>query len=189
MPVDEARRDPSLTAFRAQLVRAVETRDTTFVLSVLAPNILNSFGGDGGVGEFRHHWQLAAGGARLWTTLHDILTHGGSFLNDSLFEAPYWSAGWRGAFDIADHAVVIDRHLRVRAGPRPEAASMGTLSYDIVQTPGALALSDTGWTAIQLKDGRTGYVPSRYLRSPDGYRLDLAKHGGRWYVSSLVAGD
>ncbi|MGH7591570.1 MAG: hypothetical protein ACREL2_09030, partial [Gemmatimonadales bacterium] len=91
LPVDEARRDPSLTVFRAKLVRAVETRDTAFVLSVLAPNVTNSFGGDGGVDEFRHRWQLAAGGPQLWATLHDILTHGGSFLNDSLFEAPYWS--------------------------------------------------------------------------------------------------
>ena len=52
-PVDEADKDAALVAFRDGLRAAAEARDTDAVLAASCPEILISFGGDGGLDEFR----------------------------------------------------------------------------------------------------------------------------------------
>jgi hypothetical protein len=53
-PVDEATKDPSFFTFRARLIQAVQRHDAAFLISILAPKITNSFGGDGGSGCHTH---------------------------------------------------------------------------------------------------------------------------------------
>ena len=45
------------------------------------------------------------------------------------------------------------------------------------------------WTRIKLRDGRTGYISSRYVRGPVGYRAIFNKVDGRWRMAAFVAGD
>ena len=40
--------DPSFLAFRTRLLEAVKKKDAKFISSLLSPDILNSFGGNGG---------------------------------------------------------------------------------------------------------------------------------------------
>lgn len=183
-PLDEASRDPSFVTFRARLLRAVRTQDTALVLGSLAPNILNSFGGDGGIAEFRQRWRLASGRSELWATLEDILVHGGSFVSDTLFAAPYWSGPRASGFDPFAHWVVIGSRVRVRTAAAG-ADIIAELSYDVVRAEAPR----TAWTVVHLEDGRDGFIASRYLRSAIGYRAGFVKRGGRWYLRSLVAGD
>src|SRR5262245_10335517 len=57
-PVDEGPKDPSFQAFRDKLIEAAKNRDAKFILSILDPNITSSFGGNGGVKEFKETWKL-----------------------------------------------------------------------------------------------------------------------------------
>ena len=56
-PVDEAVEQPEFFTFRAHFVQIVQARDTAMLYALLLPNILNSFGGDGGVAEFKAMWR------------------------------------------------------------------------------------------------------------------------------------
>lgn len=42
---------------------------------------------------------------------------------------------------------------------------------------------------VKLRDGRKGYIASRYVRSPVDYRAFLTREGGRWRMTLFVAGD
>src|SRR5262249_1038792 len=89
-PVDEGPKDPSFQAFRDNLIDAAKNRDMKFVLSILDPNIQNSFGGDGGVEEFKEKWKPGNPEGELWDVLLKILSMGGS-LSENGFCAPYVS--------------------------------------------------------------------------------------------------
>ena len=74
VPLDEAARDPEFFVFRARLQRAAAAHDTAAVMGVVAPRILNSFGGDGGLEEFREKWRIAnPEKSELWSVLGFVL--------------------------------------------------------------------------------------------------------------------
>jgi hypothetical protein len=82
-------------------------------------------------------------------------------------------------------------------GTRRERAGspvLAALSFDLV------ALSSSGrsrltpeqareWTAVKLRDGRTGYIASQYVRSSIAHRAFLTRKDGRWRLALFVAGD
>lgn len=40
-----------------------------------------------------------------------------------------------------------------------------------------------------IRDGRKGYIASRYVRSSVDYRASLSRENGRWRLNFFVAGD
>ena len=92
-PVDEAAQDPTFAAFRARLRDAVRRHDSSYLLSILHPNIRTDFGGGGGIEDFKKKWTPENPNAKIWTVLDDILRLGGSFRQFSAdqksFCAPY----------------------------------------------------------------------------------------------------
>jgi hypothetical protein len=190
-PADEAASQPDFFSFRARLIQTVLQRDTAGLYAVLAPNVLNSFGGDGGVPEFRSMWRPGDPDSEIWRTLAEILSLGGTFHGDTLFSAPYTFSRFPAGWDAFDHVVVTGSNVRVRSEPDVNSEVLAILSFDIVPLardipPGEGA---SGWEAIRLVDGRYGFIDSRYVRSPTGYRLGIVRRGGRWLIRSLVAGD
>ncbi len=80
LPIDEGKTDASFKTFREKLIEAVKKRDVKYVLGILDPAILNSFGGDGGIKEFKEMWKIDSPASELWDELLIVLTNGGSFL-------------------------------------------------------------------------------------------------------------
>src|SRR5688500_6749978 len=78
-PVDEAANQPDFFTFRARLQAAIARRDAEAVLAILHKDIRNSFGGDGGIEEFKKKWRLAEADSVLWKELGTVLALGGSF--------------------------------------------------------------------------------------------------------------
>jgi hypothetical protein len=195
LPSDEAVRNPELFAFRARLQAAVARHDTTALLEVVDPNIKIGFGGNDGIEAFKNEWKLQEGGnSPLWDELGLVLALGGSFRDANNFVAPYVFSRWPENLDSFEHVAVLGSNVRVRAEPRPDGRVLAALSFDIVP------LSSTGrsrltpeqmreWTAVKLRDGRTGYIASRYVRSSVGYRAFLTRQDGRWRLTLFVAGD
>jgi len=191
LPVDEAVRDPEFFVFRARLQAAVARQDTTELVRVVAPDILNSLGGDGGREEFRHKWGLAQPNrSELWAVLGFVLALGGRFHGDTAFYAPYSFHGTPG--DGFETFAVLGRHVRVRAEPAETSAAIDTVSFEAVtrwreghrgSTP------DSGWEPVRTSKGRTGWVLGRYLRSPTDYRAGFVRRQGQWWLRALVAGD
>ena len=61
-PVDEAGRDPSFGAYRAQLLDAVRRRDVEAIVKAVDPKIRTSFGDGGGAGfnKTKDRWRMTA---------------------------------------------------------------------------------------------------------------------------------
>ena len=193
-PVDEATQNPSFFVFRARLLEAVQQRDTAFLYSILAPDILNSFGGDGGIAEFREMWNPDLPDTELWKTLMSVLAYGGTF-QGSTFAAPYMFSRFPDELDAFEYGVIVGENVNVRERPSAAAPVTATLSYDIVKVVEWDAKQDEKpgsqhtWIKVSLANGSHGYVAERYIRSPIDYRAGFEQRNGRWLLGTLVAGD
>jgi hypothetical protein len=181
MPVDEAKKDPSLLAFRDQLLGAVRRHDVEAVVAAADPKIRTSFGAGGGTGVLRQMLQRP----ETWTDLEQILSLGGAPMGGAdSFWAPYVYSNWPEARDAFTSLAVIADSVPLKASPT--AAPTAMLAYDIVDR---VDDPHDGWQQIKLSDGRTGLVETKFIRSPIGYRAGFNKIGGHWRMTALVAGD
>lgn len=142
------------------------------------------FGGGAGRDQLRDRLREDT---TLWGELRDVLSHGGRFIDDSSFAAPYWyTVDVDDPFDVW---IVVGESVRVREEPRPDAPVLGTLSYEIVRMHYLAPGVADGWGGVILKDGRRGYVSKDYVRSPVGYRVIISRQAGGWAIAAFVAGD
>lgn len=192
-PVDEAHRDPSFFIFRARLFQAIQQRDTGFLISILSPSVMNSFGGSGGIAEFKQFWKPERADSKFWKTITEALVLGGSFGPDHTFMAPYTYSKFPDEFDAFEHGVVVGENVRVRKQPTLDGAVIATLSFDIVRVaewkPRQDEQKNQGRVVVVLKDGSKGYISEDYIRSPIDYRAIFEKSDGKWQLAALVAGD
>jgi hypothetical protein len=79
---DDAVGDPDLHIWRTRFLEALTQRDTAALFAALNPRILNSFGGDGGIQEFKAQWQLTTvpEQSEVWELLIGLLRQGGRFV-------------------------------------------------------------------------------------------------------------
>jgi hypothetical protein len=180
-PVDEAQKDPSLAAFRDQLLDAVRRHDIDAVVAAADPKIRTSFGAGGGTGVLRQMLERPG----TWADLEQILSLGGSFMGGrESFWAPYVYSAWPESRDAFTSLAVIAENVPLKQSP--SGATVATLAHDIVDRIGD---PHDGWQEIKLADGRTGFVETKFIRSPVGYRAGFNKTGDRWRMTALVAGD
>ena len=192
-PYDDASRDPSFFIFRARLLEAMQQRDAAFVVSILSPNIKNSFGGNDGISEFRQYWKPERPDSKFWKTMIRVLALGGSFNGDATFMAPYTYSKFPDEFDAFEHGVVIGENVKVRKEPKLDGQVIGTLSYDIVKVtdwkPITEAVKKQAWITVSLTGNAKGYIAEDYIRSPIDYRAIFEKKDGKWLLTAFVAGD
>lgn len=187
LPVDEAAADQNFGAFRTQLLQAVDRKDKAFILSIVSANILNSFGGDGGIAEFEQDWRLDQEDSLFWKEFGTVLRMGGGFEGPDSFTAPYVSSHWPQHLDAFQNVAITGRDVSVRAAPSAEAAVIDTASHQTVPTVGSYRTDD--WVYIGLDDGRAGYVHKSSVRSAIDYRARFSRRDGRWWLDVFVAGD
>jgi len=187
-PVDEADRNPSFLAFRTSLRETIARKDADALLAVVDSSIKNGFGGDDGIAAFEKQWQPRSRSSRLWDELGSTLALGGTFDSAGNFVAPYVFSRWPESIDAFEHVAITGTGVRVRAKPSPTGAVVGRLSYAIVPRARTPADSEE-WTAVRRSNGRTGYVATRYARSPVGYRAFFEPRGDTWKMTLFAAGD
>ena len=189
-PLDEASKDPSFVKFRQELLEAVERRDARYVLGILDPTIHNSFGGDGGIEEFKTRWKPERSDSKLWDELRKVLTHGGAF-EDGMFWAPYVFTNFPEDLDAFEYGAVLEEKVILRSKPQASAPPVATLSYHIVKIDyeGSGDLENPTWYKVATTDGQEGYVPASSVTSPVDYRAGFEKQGGTWRMVAFIAGD
>jgi Bacterial SH3 domain len=196
-PVDEGAKDASFKAFRDRLIEAVKQRNTRFVLNVLHPKVRLSFGGDAGKKDFLKIWKPDGPDSQLWKELSTILSMGGTFSTSEgqrTFWAPYTFSTFPDDVDAFEHAAIVAENVRVRSQPNATASIVTSLSYDIVKAtfPNSDSSGEgnvAGWVRVVVSDGSTGYVASKYIRSPIDYRVGFEKIRGKWLITAFIAGD
>ncbi|KUJ86074.1 hypothetical protein AVO45_03680 [Ruegeria marisrubri] len=201
-PVDEASRDPSLVAFRDQLLAVVKTRNTEAVLSAACPEIYLSHGGDGGHEEFRqfltvppemlgedYRDQAEEMREEYWSALEKTLSSAGYFDDEGEFWMPHqWRIRLPADIDPFSTYFVDGTRVSLRAAPDPNAKVLDLISHEVVWID--QFAEDTEYQGVILTDGTRGYMHSDFLWSMVGYRAAFVKsEAGDWQLCTFVAGD
>ena len=192
-PVDEGPRDPSFAVFRDSLRAALARHDAEAVLAVVDSNIKNGFTGDDGIAAFERQWHPRSMDSPLWRELGATLALGGTFDRDGNFVAPYVYSHWPEVYDAFEYVAITGTRVRVREGPSTDDPVMGHASYEILRLdtdgPNGNVLRVQGWTTVDFGSEYSGYVDSRYVRSPVGYRAFFTRGAAGWRMVLFLAGD
>ena len=201
-PVDEGQQDGSFVEFRSKLLSSAREHDTTSILSILDPGIINSSDGERGVKAFKDQWRIDQPESKLWETLTTILLMGGSFrINEGNKEfcAPYISSQWRSvvsqlpkSVDPLDYQVITERNVAIRSEPNLTAPVVTNLSYDVVKvSEGSVfrtgQIDGATWLKVMTSDGKQGYVLDKYVRGASDYQACFRKVGTKWLMTELAA--
>lgn len=195
-PVDEAARDPSWRSFRNELLNAVDARDRSYVMSILAKDVRTNLGAPRGPSEFRKQWDIDSAGSPLWRALRSALFLGAAYVTRENGQrelcAPYLLAKWPKDVDPFAHGAVIAREVLVKAEPSSNSATLQVVGYDIVKVAD-WEIADNArnipqrWVRITVKNGE-GYVPEEQIRSPIEHAACFVKSDGRWRMTGLAPG-
>lgn len=188
MPRDEAALLPGFFSFRAQLIAAIARRDAAALMAVVDSDIKNGFGGDDGKAAFEREWKPSAPDSRVWEVLATVLALGGSRAGDEGFIAPYIHSSWPNGVDGFEHVAVIGERVRVRRAPSADAEEIAHVSFEVLAR-GKDDKAPEDWTSVTLSNGQSGYISSRFVRSPIDYRAFFSRKEGRWWMVMLLAGD
>jgi hypothetical protein len=191
-PVDEAAQDPAFAAYRTKLLDAVERKDEAALLPLLADTMRVNFGGGGGIADFQKHWKTSSPDSPLWAELGAILEHGGSFIGEGTsrsFWAPYVYSKWPDDVDAFEHLAVMRAGAPLRNAANDAAAVVQALDWAIVKVLEPASDSDAAWRHVRAPDGTEGWISTKDVRSPIGYRAGFNQVNGQWKMTALVAGD
>ncbi len=201
-PVDEADRDPSLAAFRADLLARIEARDTEAVVAAACPDIYLSHGSAGGPEEFRtnltvppetlaEEFRDEADELResFWTALQTTLSQPGYFDDQGEFWMPtHWRIALPATLDPFTAYFVTGADVSLRQTPTRGGAILGLISHEVVIVPDFQ--SDEIYQKIRLTDGTPGFMHGDFLTPMVGYRAALVKSdAGDWQICTFVTGD
>ena len=105
------------------------------------------------------------------------------------FVAPYVFSRWPQSADSFEHVAVVGDRVNIRAAPRADAESAGVSSFEILPLARRSEPTPEEWTAVTLAGQKIGYIASRFVRSPIGYRAFFSRQDGRWQTLMFLAGD
>lgn len=190
-PTDDCRSDPSFVEYRKRLSAAIAGKDAKALRPLVDPNILYSFGDDGGWTGFAGTWNLdRPADSQLWLELSQVLNLGCEVHGDQ--------RGAPGNFNRLSEIgeglppfFAVDKDAALRRRPDDNAAVVMLLDNHVLieiidDEPDTVP---EGWLHARLTNGQSGYVRLSAVRSAIDYRAAFEKRDGRWVMTSFVAGD
>jgi hypothetical protein len=195
VPAPEPMRDPDLRELAKRLARIAVARDGEALVALAAPDILLSFGGNGGHAEFRaliaEPW--------FWPGFERALRGGGHLVTE-------WSDGrgaafpalfqtWPDDLDAFDHLYGDAPGAKMRAGPSDAAPAIADLHGRIVADgpypQDYERVSSDGWVNICTRAEGCGFARREHVRSPIDWRAIFTQTapGAPWVLETYVAGD
>lgn len=195
LPVDEGKKDASFAAFRQKLIEAVKKQDVKFILNIIDRNIKNSFGGSGGIEEFKESWKIDDPKSEFWNEMQAVVSNGGVFSNKYTFAAPYSFEKFPEDLDAFEHQVIFGSNINLRSKPESSSKLIAQLSYNVVKVDYEKSVKDKTdeekylWLRVETLGGKKGFVSAKYVRSPIDYRAIFERKNGRWKMTAFIAGD
>jgi hypothetical protein len=200
-PVDEGARDASFAAFREKTLAAARRRDAKYILSIVDPNIKNSFGGNDGVKEFKEWWKINSPQSEFWDEFITALNNGGAFYKENgatknkTFLAPYTFTQFPDDLDAFEYHAIFGQKVNLRSKPQTDAPVVASLSYNIIQVDAENSVKNKNkpdsysWMSVTTLGGKKGFVQAKFVRSPIDYRAMFEKKNGKWKMTAFIAGD
>ena len=197
LPPNVEIKDPVLNEFISNLKNAVKNKDKEYIIGILSSDVLVSFGGNGGVEEFKTHWDWSSDDSSFWITMDKLLQLGGEkYKGDGLYSIPYVSSNWPGdeKYSVFEHMAITGSNVNVRINPELKTSEVvGKFSYDIVKVDYEKTMrifDETIWYYTESLDGKLkGYVYWDYIWSPVGYRATFEFIDSEWKMTVFVGGD
>lgn len=189
-PRDECVDTQGLPVLGDKLRRAARNRDADALLALVDDRIQLDFGGGSGKRELRQ--RLTSPEYRLWQELDAALAHGCAISSGEGGRA-YASWPWYFANDVIpldpfEAFIVTGERVRLRAAASPSAPVIGSVSWDYVRLS-EYPSDEAVYAEVETRSGAKGYIAKTYLRSLVDYRLVAEKRGGKWRITSFIAGD
>ena len=201
--------DHTLSRFITELTLAIGKKDKTFILKHISPQIMNSFGGNGGIDEFKEMWDFDSPNSPFWKITEKLLILGGSKYEEGSnhYSIPYIFSDWGkiGDYDPFEYSIITGENVNVRDKPTTKGSRVvGQFSYDVVSFDSEktyetrnehqeLEPNDSGgssWYYVCSVDKKIcGFVYWKYVYSAVGYRIGFEKVDGNWQITYLIAGD
>lgn len=197
-PVDEAAKDPSFLGFRTKLIAAAEKRDAKYILSIVDPEISNTFGGDDGIRYFKRTWKIENPKSEFWNEFLTVIKNGGIFSkqgDSKIFSAPYTFNGFPEDLDVFEYSAIFGNNVNLRARADLNSKIVARLSYNVVKVDFQNSVEKRGkmaensWLKVETLGGKKGYVKAEFVRSPIDYRAGFEKKNGKWKMIYFIAGD
>lgn len=201
-PEDQSSRDPTLVAFRDDLLAKVAARDLEAVVAAACPDIYFSHVEESGPDAFRTSLivqpetlpeqdrdQADAIRDARWAALENTLSQPGYFDDQGEFWMPHqWQITLPASLDPTVAYFVTGENVSLRQAPSRDGERLGAISHEVV------LISDyqegAEYQQVRLTDGATGYTHSDFLWSMTGYRAALVKSdAGTWQLCTFVSGD
>jgi hypothetical protein len=187
--------DPSLIQFLDRLEDAVRMRDKDYIIGILSPNIVNSFGGNNGIEEFKTYWNWSSKSSSFWRIMQRMIEMGGGkHQQNEQYILPYVFPEWNDKYDSYEYAAITGTYVNVRDKPNlNQSRVLGQFNYDIVKVDyerSHPSMENPEWYFVTNPEGTLeGYVFWKYVWSPIGYRAIFEKTSGNWKMILFLAGD
>ncbi len=187
-PVDRCAADTGFAAFRAQLIEAADRRDRAFILSAIADDLLVNFGGERGREAFDRQHRLGEADSPFWNELKATLALG-CVQDEGEFVSPSLGPQLAEDFDPFEALVVVRTGATLYERTDRSSPVVGAgLDWDVLLRRWIDDMPED-WVAVRHADGRQGYIPIADVRSPIDHRASFARVGGRWRITTFIAGD
>lgn len=192
--VEQSSQDPSLAAFRKSLQKAVAARDWKALTPLLAPDITYTFGlGKPGPKGFRAFWDRPD--RNVWKELSTVLQRGGALDGPSSYWAPYYYRQWPEDKPESDWVVLAGEDVPLYPEPNLKSHQYRGPSWWLVKVARPEKY-DPKWVEIYLPADyqnalkfERAFVERARVGHLLGYRAQFEKKGGRWLMTTFVAGD
>ena len=187
--VDEGIQDSSFNNFRTEFLNAVLKKDTVFLFSKLDSSVTIGFGNENGIKEFKKKY-FRNKKLDVWQILTRVVSLGGRFKDKdkNMFFAPYVYTDWPDTTDAFNYSAIINDTVHVYDEPCTCTKTIEKLSYQIVKVDINYFNRDK-WEIVFTPDKKKGFVESKDVYSPIGYRIGFQKEDGKWKVLFLLSGD
>ncbi len=197
-PINQSEINDELTATLKGILKAVDNKNISKLLTYFDKNIKVSFGGDSGIEGLKSYWKLNKNPRKseIWQEIKNAIEIGGTFEDDNNYWTPYVFTNFPEAYDVFENAAVVGTAVRMRDKPSLKGEIIAELDYEIVKltnTEGqqreTIGNEIHYWNEVIRQNNQKGYIYGKYLRSPIDYRIGMTNDSGKWLIDIFVAGD
>jgi hypothetical protein len=186
-PRDECSAREGGAEFLAALKSAVSRRDAEAFADLTSPEVILDFGGGGGREAVL---DMFRGGSEKWKELDKILPLGCAWDEDnSALVMPWFFNQDLGDADPYSTMVTLGSEVPLLSRPSRRGRVVKMLNWQLIHVY-EVEVDDPGYRTVAVIDSNyEGHVRIAKLRSQLDYRLRAEKQGGKWLITSFIAGD
>jgi hypothetical protein len=186
-PRDECSAQEGGVEFLAALKSAVSRRDAEAFADLTSPEIFLDFGGGGGREAVL---EMLGRDSEKWKELDKILPLGCAWDGDnSALVLPWFFNQDLGDADPYSTMVTLGSDVPLMTRPSRRGRVQKVLNWQLIHVY-EVEVDDPGYRTVAVIDSNyEGYIRIAKLRAQLDYRLRAEKQGGRWLITSFIAGD